>query len=193
MGRGKPMRKRFWRLRSNPLRRRDDIVEGWVVAAVWTVAVVGGTTVGLVAAHATEATLDQQRAQRHPVNAVLVADVPKPTVGKWSSGDKTLAKVRWTTPDGSSRTDRTLVDTGLKSGTHLVVWQDGRGTLVTEPPSATEAAVEGAVMGGFAGMSLVGGVYAVGALARWRLDQRRMAGWDREWDLIGPKWGHRTG
>lgn len=193
MGRGKPMRKRFWRLRSNPLRRRDDIVEGWVVLAVWTLAVVGGTTVGLVAAHATEATLDQQRAQRHSVSAVLLADVPKPTAGRLSSGDKTRAEVRWTAPDGSSRTDHTLVDTGLKSGTRVVVWQDGQGKLVTEPPSATEAAVEGAVMGGFAGLFLVGGVHAVGALARWRLDQRRMAGWDREWDLVGPQWGHRTG
>ncbi|WP_369029835.1 Rv1733c family protein [Streptomyces adonidis] len=193
MGRGKPTRKRFWRLRSNPLRRRDDIVEAWVVLAVWTLAVVGGTAVGLVAAHATEATLDQQRAERHTVNAVLLTDVPNPTTGRGSSGDKALAEVRWTAPDGSSRTDNTLVDTGLKSGTRVVLWQDGQGTLVTEPPSATEATVEGAVMGGFAGLSLVGGVHAVGALARRRLDQRRMAGWDREWDLVGPQWGHRTG
>lgn len=193
MGRGKPRMKRFWRLRSNPLRRRDDVVEAWVVLAVWTLAVVGGTTAGLVAAHATEATFDRQRAERHSVHAVLLADVPKPTAGRLSSGDKDVAEVRWTAPDGSSRTDSTLVDAGLKSGTRVVVWQDGRGTLVTEPPSATEATVEGAVMGGFAGLSLVGGVYAVGALARRRLDQRRMAGWDREWDLVGPQWGHRTG
>ncbi|MET8454242.1 hypothetical protein [Streptomyces sp. NPDC005209] len=193
MGRGKPMRKRFWRLRSNSLRRREDIVEGWVVPAVWTLAVVGGTTAGLATAHATEAVLDQQRAERHSATAVLLTDVPKPASGKWSSGDKTLAKVRWTAPDRSSRTDSTLVGTGLKSGTHVVVWQDGRGRLVTEPLTATEATAEGAVMGGFAGLSLLGGVYAVGALARRRLDQRRMAGWDREWDLVGPKWGHRTG
>lgn len=193
MGHGKPMKKRFWRLRSNPLRRRDDIVEAWVVLAVWTLAVVGGATAGLVTAHATEATLDQQRAERHAANAVLLSNVPKPTVGKSFSGDKAVAMVRWTAPDGSSRTDGTLVDTGLKSGARVVVWQDGQGTLVTEPPSATEATVEGAVMGGFAGLSLVGGVYAVGVLARWRLDQRRMAGWDREWDLVGPQWGHRTG
>ncbi|WP_405820563.1 hypothetical protein OG241_33190 [Streptomyces sp. NBC_01390] len=193
MGHGKPMRKRFWRLRSNPLRRRDDIVEAWVVLAVWILAVVGGTTVGLVAAHATEASLDEQRVERHSVHAVLLSDVPKPTSGEWSSGDKALAEVRWTAPDGSSRTHSTLVGTGLKSGTRVVVWQDGQGTLVTEPPSAREATVEGAVMGTFASFSLIGGVYTVGALARWRLDQRRMAGWDREWDMVGPQWGHRTG
>ncbi|MFI1444205.1 Rv1733c family protein [Streptomyces fructofermentans] len=193
MGRGKPTRKRFWRLRSNPLRRRDDIIEAWVVLAAWTFAVVGGTTAGLVTAHATEATLAQQRAERHSVHAVLLAHVPKPPAGRLSSGDKALAEVRWTASDGSNRTGSTLVDAGLRPGTRLVVWQDSHGALVTEPSSAAEAALEGAVMGGFAGLSLVGGVCAVGALARWRLDQRRMAGWDREWDLVGPKWGYRTG
>lgn len=193
MGRGKPMRKRFWRLRSNPLRRRDDIVEAWVVLAVWTLAVVGGSTAGLVAAQATEARLDQQRAERHAANAVLLADVAKPTTGKWSSGAKALAEVRWTAPDGSSRTDRTLVDTGLKSGARVVVWQDGQGALASEPLSATEATLEGAATGGLVGLSLVGGVHVLGVLTRRRLDQRRMAGWDREWDLVGPEWGHRTG
>jgi len=193
MRRGNPGRQRFWRWRSNPLRRRDDVVEAWVVLAVWTLTVVGGTTVGLVTAHATETMFDGQRADRHAVHAVLLADVPKPASGKWSSGDKDLAQVRWRAPDGSTHVDRTLVTVGLRSGTRVVVWQDGRGALVTEPPSATEAGVEAAVTGGFAGLALAGGVHTAGALARWRLDRRRMAGWDREWDLIGPKWGHRTG
>lgn len=31
----KPARMRFWRWRSNPLRRHDDIVEAWLVPTVW--------------------------------------------------------------------------------------------------------------------------------------------------------------
>jgi len=193
MGRGRQGRKRFWRWRSNPLRRRDDIAEAWVVLAVWILVLVGGTIVGLAAAHATASTLDRQRADRHSVPAVLLADVPRPTSGKWSSGDKDLAKVRWRAPDGSVRVDRTLVTVGLRAGTRVVVWEDARGTLVTEPPGPTEATLEAAVMGGFAALALAGSVCATGALVRRRLDQRRMAGWDREWDLVGPKWGHRTG
>lgn len=34
-------RKRFWRWRSNPLRRHDDIVEAWIVLAVWAVIAIG--------------------------------------------------------------------------------------------------------------------------------------------------------
>ncbi|WP_141202983.1 Rv1733c family protein [Streptomyces griseorubiginosus] len=193
MGRGRQGTKRFWRWRSNPLRRREDIAEAWVVLAMWLLVVVGGMTVGLVAAHATASTLDRQRTDRHSVHAVLLADVPRPASGKWSSGDKALAKVRWRSPDGSAHVDRTLVTPGLRAGSRVVVWEGGRGTLVTEPPSATEATLEAAVMGGLAALALAGSVCAAGAAVRRRLDQRRMAGWDREWDLVGPKWGHRTG
>ncbi|MPY40171.1 hypothetical protein FNH04_09685 [Streptomyces phyllanthi] len=39
-----------WRWRSNPLRRRDDVIEAWIVVAVWTVMVLGGALVGAVTA-----------------------------------------------------------------------------------------------------------------------------------------------
>ncbi|MFF7168876.1 MULTISPECIES: hypothetical protein [Streptomyces] len=90
---------------------------------------------------------------------------------------------------GTVRTDRTLVDTGLKDGSR---WQDGNGTLATAPPSTREAALEAGVLGALAGLVLVGTVHAAGALARWRLDRRRVEAWGREWDLVGPRWGHRT-
>ncbi|AVH54726.1 MULTISPECIES: Rv1733c family protein [Streptomyces] len=193
MSGGKRVGKRFWRWRSNPLRRRDDIVEAWIVLAVWAVVAAGGMVAGLVTAHAADETFPQQRVERTSVRAVLLSDVPKPSPGRWSSGDKTPAKVRWTAPDGSTRTGRALVDTGLKAGTGVVVWQDRHGTLTTAPPSSTEAAVEAGALGTFAGLALAGAVHVVGAVARWRLDRRRVDGWGREWDLVGPQWGHRTG
>lgn len=193
MGGCKPVRKRLWRWRSNPLRRRDDVVEAWIVLAVWMLVAVGGTAAGLTAANATDETFARQRAERHPVRAVLLADVPTHTSAVRSSGDKALADIRWTAPDGSTRTDRTLVGTGLKAGTELTVWQDRHGTLTTAPPNDTEAALEAGLMGTLAGLALTGAVYATGALARWRLDRRRIDRWGREWDLMGPKWGHRTG
>ncbi|MFI9830957.1 hypothetical protein ACIHIX_25140 [Streptomyces sp. NPDC051913] len=188
----KRSRKHFWRWRSNPLRRRDDIVEAWVVLAVWAVVAVGGAITGLVTAHTADDALAQRRAGRHPVRAVLLADVPHRTPAVRSSSDKALAKVRWTAPDGSTRTDNVLVDTGLKAGTHVVAWQDGRGTWVAAPPSSGAAAVEAGVLGAAAGLALAGAVLAVGAVARSRLDRRRIDTWGREWDLVGPKWGHRT-
>lgn len=192
MGGGKQVGTRCWRWRSNPLRRRDDVVEAWIVLAVWAVVAVGGTVAGLVTATTAEETFARQRAERHPVRAVLLADVPTRASAVRSSGDKALAKIRWTAPDDSARTDLTLVDTGLRAGTGLTVWQDGHGTLATAPPSPSEATVEAGLLGTFAGLALTGAVYAMGALARWRLDRRRIDEWGREWDLVDPKWGHRT-
>ncbi|MFE1841067.1 Rv1733c family protein [Streptomyces sviceus] len=189
----KAARKRFWRWRSNPLRRRDDIVEAWIVLAVWAVVAVGGTAAGLVTARAADEVFARQRVERHPVRAVLLTDVSERAATIRSSSDKVLARIRWTAPDGSARTDETLVETGLRAGTHVLVWQDGHGRLVTEPPTTTEAAVEAAVMGTGAALALAGAVHAAGAVARRRLDRRRVDAWGREWDLVGPQWGHRTG
>ncbi|MGW7169616.1 hypothetical protein ACWGH3_30930 [Streptomyces sp. NPDC054884] len=46
MRKAKRTRQRWWRWRRNPLRRQADIVEAWIVLAVWTVIVLGGTLVG---------------------------------------------------------------------------------------------------------------------------------------------------
>ncbi|MEU1166807.1 hypothetical protein ABZ372_43290, partial [Streptomyces sp. NPDC005921] len=73
------------------------------------------------------------------------------------------------------------------------LWQDGRGQLVAEPPDAAEAGLEAGVLGAGAAGATAGVVLGAGAVARWRLDRRRIARWGREWDLVEPKWGHRTG
>ncbi|MGW9031205.1 Rv1733c family protein [Streptomyces sp. NPDC055722] len=188
----RPVRKPFWRWRSNPLRRREDVVEAWIVLAAWTVAALGGTAAGLVTAHAADETFAQQRADRHAVHAVLVTDVAQPAPALRAPGGKAFAEVRWTTPDGAASTGLTQVDTGLKAGSGVVVWQDGHGTLAAAPTSSGEASVEAGVLGAFAGLALTGAVQTVGAFARWRLDQRRTDAWGREWDLVGPRWGHTT-
>lgn len=186
-------RKRLWRWRGNPLRRRDDIIEAWIVLAVWVVAAVGGTVVGLVTAHASDEMFARQRAERSSVHAALLTDVPRNVAGIGTTSGRTAARVRWTDPSGSVHTDETLVEDGLKAGTEVVVWTDDRGEITTEPPSLTEAAVEGGVLAAAATLALAGLAFGAGAVARWRLDRRRIAQWDSEWDLVGPEWGHKTG
>ncbi|MFD7406831.1 hypothetical protein ACFV7R_30065 [Streptomyces sp. NPDC059866] len=186
-------KKRFWRWRNNPLRRRGDIVEAWVVLAVWVVIAVGGAVVGLMTADAADEVFARQRAERVPVRAVLLTDVPRSVAGAGTTSDKTAARVRWTDPDGSVHTDKTLVNIGLKAGARTVVWTDGRGEITAEPPSPTEAAVEAGVLATGAALAFAGLVFGAGALARWRLDQQRIEQWGREWDLVGPRWGHKTG
>ncbi|WP_420709208.1 hypothetical protein [Streptomyces sp. AS58] len=46
--------KRLWRWRSNPLRRREDVVEAWVVLTVRVIVAVAGAVAGLVTARSAE-------------------------------------------------------------------------------------------------------------------------------------------
>ncbi|WP_328433444.1 Rv1733c family protein [Streptomyces sp. NBC_00425] len=190
MTRSETRRKRLWRWRNNPLRRRDDIVEAWIVLAVWAVVAVGGTVAGLVTAHAADDTFARQRTDRQAVRAVLLDDVPRTALAMGGTVDRRMTAVSWRTPEGSPRTDETLADTGLKAGAHITVWQDSQGRLIAAPPSTTEATIESGFLGTVAAASLAGLVFGTGAVVRWRLDRRRIDQWGREWDLVGPQWGH---
>ncbi|MCX5001647.1 hypothetical protein OHB05_03245 [Streptomyces sp. NBC_00638] len=182
-----------WRWRRNPLRRRDDVFEAWIVLIVWMVMVLGGTVAGLVTAHAADASFTRLRHDRHAIPAVLVessgAAVP---AGEGAVYDQVRAKVRWTAPDGSVHTGRALVESGHKAGAHVVIWMDMKGRLVGAPPSAGAATAEASLLGIGAAVSLGGLVFGAGSLARWRLDQRRYDRWAREWERLGPQWGHKT-
>ncbi|MFI9155798.1 hypothetical protein [Streptomyces sp. NPDC053367] len=184
----------LWRWRTNPLRRRDDLVEAWVVLAVWLIALVGGIVTGALVARAADASFAEQRAERTPVRAVVLADAPSDGPHAGTVADRVRAKVRWTAPDGTTRTGVALVERGHRTGSAVVVWQDARGTLAPEPPTSAEASVEAGLLGGAAAIAFSGTVVGAGAVVRWRLDRRRLDLWGREWELVGPRWGgHKTG
>ncbi|MCZ4602719.1 hypothetical protein O3S80_02820 [Streptomyces sp. Lzd4kr] len=191
--RTKPMKRLLWRWRTNPLRRHDDILEAWTVLAVWTVIALGGTLVGAVTAEAADDSFTQQRSERHAVGAVLVDSTPGTALaGRGTMSDRVRATVRWTASDGSARTGQTLVDTGQKAGSKVVVWLDDTDRLTREPQSVTEASVEAAVLGTGAAVAFGGFVYGAGRVVRWRLDQRRYDQWGKEWEETGPQWRRKT-
>ncbi|MFF7643848.1 hypothetical protein [Streptomyces canus] len=188
-------RKRLlWRWRSSPLRRHDDVVEAWIVLAVWTVIALGGALVGALAAHATGESLASLRAERHTVRAVLLESTTRAVLaGAGVSTDGRVgAEVRWRASDGTSRTGRAQVDAGQKAGTRVLVWTDTDGKLTKEPPTATGAAVEAVVVGAGAAFAFGGVTFAAGRALRWRLDRRHYDQWGREWALVGPQWRRRT-
>ncbi|WP_324612173.1 hypothetical protein [Streptomyces sp. MMG1533] len=175
------------------MRRHTDIVEAWIVLAVWTVIALGGTLVGLVTAHAADESFAQLRRERHSVPAVLMESTfgAVPT-GEGTAPERVRAKVRWTASDGSTRTGRTLVDSGRKAGSKVVIWMNSQGQLAAEPPTAGAAAAEAALFGTGAALAFGGLTFAAGRLAQWRLDQQRYDQWGREWDQAGPQWGRKA-
>ncbi|MGW7528836.1 Rv1733c family protein [Streptomyces sp. NPDC054783] len=181
----------LWRWRSNPIRRHDDILEAWLLLVLWALIAVGGTIVGLVTARAADHVFAQQRAERIPVRAVLLNDVPRtPTSG--TGRDLALVRVRWTAPNGSAHNGTTLLSTVRKADSTVRIWIDAQGRLSTQPPTPARAAVEAGLMGTAAAPALSGAVFGGGSIGRCYLDRRRLAQWDREWNLVGPQWGHRT-
>ncbi|SED85170.1 hypothetical protein SAMN05216533_0729 [Streptomyces sp. Ag109_O5-10] len=136
----------------------------------------GGAATALVTAHAADAVLAQQRAERRSVRAVLLDDVPRATPAIGTTTDRRTAAVGWTTSDGSTHPGRTLVDTGLQAGSKVTVRQDGRGRLTSAPPDPTEAAIESGFLAATATAALGGPVFAGGAVARRPLDRRRSTG-----------------
>ena len=182
----------LWRWRSNPLRRRDDVLEAWFLLAVWALVVVGGTLVGLVTAQAAGHSFGRQRAERTPVRAVLLADAPRSAIAG-TGNHLTSARVRWTAPDRTPHNGSTLVSGGQRAGAAVEIWLDAQGRPSSAPLTAGEATAESALLGASAALALTGAAFGVRCAGRWWLDRRRIEEWDREWALFGPRWGHKTG
>jgi len=178
---------RLWRWRSNPLRRRSDRVEAWIVLLTWILALVSGVLLGLVTSGAMEHGLAVRRAEARPVSAVLTEDAT--TSG--SDGDMAWVKVRWIAADGSRHTGRTQVPPSSAAGARVTVWTDPEGHLVSKPPTAAEARMQAALGGVLVGLSVGTGVLVGGRLGRGCLDRRRMADWEAEWKQVGPQWRKR--
>ncbi|WP_405910085.1 hypothetical protein OG742_41225 [Streptomyces sp. NBC_00828] len=181
----------LWRWRRNPLRRRSDALEAWIVLIAWALTVFGGVFIGLAATQSVEHGLAQQRAEWHSVPARLTADAPHSSPTE-SEADRVWAKVSWTAPDGSVRAGQARVSTGATAGTSVTVWTDSDGRLVTKPATESQAQLRASLVGVLVGMSASVVPFVCGRLVRGRLERRRTEQWDEEWERFGPLWGRRT-
>ncbi|MGW2742248.1 Rv1733c family protein [Streptomyces sp. NPDC001450] len=179
----------LWRWRRNPLRRRADVVEAWVVLAAWLLTVLAGVLAGLAAARSVEHGLARERAAWHPSVAHVVAQAPGRATSAGAGGERVWAEVRWTVADGSARTGQARVAPGSKAGAPVIVWTDPQGHLVTRPTTASEAAFRATLIGGLVGVSAAVVPFVGGRVLRGRLERRRMDRWDAEWARLGPQWG----
>ncbi|MEU6772540.1 hypothetical protein [Streptomyces sp. NPDC046759] len=181
----------LWRWRRNPLKRRADVLEAWVLLGAWLLTVLAGVVAGLVADRVVENGLARERATWRPAVAQVVGRAPGTTRlhNHAAAGDRVWAKVRWTVPDGSAHTGQVRVEPGSKAGTPVTVWTDPQGRLVSRPTSAAESAFRGGLIGCLVGVSAAAVPFVGGLALRGRLERRRMKAWDTEWARLGPQWG----
>ncbi|MFJ9735412.1 hypothetical protein ACIRUL_29400 [Streptomyces sp. NPDC101171] len=182
----------LWRWRRNPLRRRADVLEAWVVLAAWLLTVLAGVSAGLAAARSVDDGLARERAAWRPAVARVVAKAPGRSASETSGAERVWAEVRWTAADGSAHSGQARVAPGSAAGSPVTVWTDPRGHLVSRPATASEAAFRAVLMGGLVGLSAAAVPFVGGLALRGRLERRRMDDWDAEWARLGPQWGRKT-
>ncbi|PWI20161.1 hypothetical protein DI272_42890 [Streptomyces sp. Act143] len=185
----------LWRWRRNPLRRRADKVEAWLVLGAWLLTVLAGVSAGLAASRSVEGTLARERVEWRQVEALLVAKAPGTFAGQTgtASSDQVWAKVRWAAPDGSSRTGQVRVRPGSAAGTPVAVWTDTEGRLVTRPATAAQAHLRAALIGALVGVSAAIVPFVAGRTLCGRLERRRIDQWDAEWARFGQQRGRTAG
>jgi hypothetical protein len=133
-----------------------------------------------------------QLAHWRQVPALLTATAPSPADTGYAGGDLSQVRAKWTAPDGAGRAGEILADPGSRAGSKVLLWVNSAGTP-TGPPLlghqvGEQAALAAVVAAAMLGLVLVG----AGWVARRALDARRMAAWDAEWRVTGPRWSpHR--
>ncbi|MDF3145678.1 MULTISPECIES: hypothetical protein [unclassified Streptomyces] len=193
MAASKCTRVRLWRWRRSPLRRRSDLIEAWVVLCGWVFALVAALFAGLAAADAVVHSAQEQRAQSHKVTAVLVKDAEDPGPSRVTTDHLVWATVRWTEPDGSTRTDEARVPPKAQAGSKVEVWADRHGAIANEPLSESELVLHSIAGGVLAGAATAGIVLGSTWVVRLGLERRRLEQWAAEWERMDTPWGWKTG
>ncbi|MHC5905494.1 Rv1733c family protein [Streptomyces sp. S6] len=183
----------LWRWRRNPLRRRSDVVEAWVLLGAWACAVLTGVLAGWAAADSMERGLARERAEWHTVRGTLTeaAAAPSTELRSPSRTEHLWTKVTWPGPDGAPHSGQVRVAAGSPAGTLVDVWTDAQGRLVTEPTTPSQARLRSTLVGTLAGATSAAIPFVTGRLLRSRLERRRLDQWGADWARFDPLWGRR--
>ncbi|MFJ9542165.1 hypothetical protein ACIRPX_33570 [Streptomyces sp. NPDC101225] len=179
----------LWRWRRNPLRRRIDVVEAWIILAAWLCAVAGGLAAAWVTGSRADAGYDRMRAARHPVQALVVKTADSQATTGPTSKRRVRATVRWTGADGHAHSGVTQVKAGLSPGDGIRVWANAQNQLTPAPLSPTNAMFQSAMVGltaaGGTGVVVLLGLQGLQAY----LGRRRMHLWADDWERADRRWG----
>jgi hypothetical protein len=179
---------------SNPLRRRSDVLEAWLLPAA---AVVFLALCPLVAwltgmwVRADNAATQRAQQSWHPVSAVLLHAAAGPEFTDQGANTWTVWEpARWTL-DGRQHTGSIPVSAGSAAGSTQTVWLDSHGHVHVPPltPAQLGQTVDAAMLISLAGLAVVVSILTL--LARWILDRRRLARWETGWLAVGPSWSHK--
>lgn len=179
----------------NPLRRREDLIEGWLmpVAVVVFLAlspVVAIATGALV--HADNAASRHVEASYRPVRGVLLQSAPGPEESDDGANAWLVSTpARWM---AGGRPHRGYVPAPARTaaGSVVTVWLDRAGRVELPPLTSAQASdrVIVATVTALAALAML--LAGLPWLGRKVLDRRRLAGWEAGWLAVGPRWTRQT-
>lgn len=178
----------------NPLRRRSDVLEAWLLPAAVVVFLVLCPLVAVLTGlwvRADNAAVQRAQQSWHTVPAVLLRAAPGPQFTDQGANTwTTWEPARWTV-NGRQHTGSIPVAAGSPAGSTQTVWLDGRGQVHVPPQTQARLSetVDAAMLIAVAGVAVVVG--ALMLLGRWFLDRRRLASWEAAWLAVGPRWSHQ--
>lgn len=182
------------RLDRNPLRRATDRVETAVLALLVAAFLIGAPFAALAAGAWVHGMARQtqlaQEASRRQVTAVALAVAQSPA---GTGGELILqARARWLAPDGREVTGEVPVPPGTVAGGKVQVWTDQAGGIAGAPLTDSQVAEQTTIAEGTAVVAAAAVLALAGALTRWTINKRRMANWDADWQVTGPRWTTRA-
>lgn len=184
---------RFLGWDGNPLRRGIDRAESLAMTVLIGVLVIAGPVLAVsVGRVADAAALRQQHAEKgwYPTTATLThgADESMTDASDW---DIAWVRAKWTLRNGSQEQGVVATALDARAGQHIPIWLTSTGRLTHPPLSETDIRdqVTFAILLTVTGWAVA---LALGAVAvRLLANRRRMAGWQREWDVSGPLWSRQ--
>ncbi len=175
----------------NPLRRRSDVVEGWLLpVALVAFLMLAPLVAGLAGAGIRADDAAAQRAERtwRPVSAVLLEAAPGPMMpDNGANAWLVWTPARWAA-GGRMRTGAVPAPSGTAAGATVRVWLDRTGKVQVPPLTAAGADHRVALAMGFALIGLALFLAGLLLLVRHVLERRRLAGWEAAWLAVGPQW-----
>jgi hypothetical protein len=175
----------------NPLRRRLDLIDGWLLpAAIAAFVALGPLLAGGIGlwVHADNAAAQRAERSWHEVRATVLQPVPGPAAaGNGSDTWLVSTPARWTA-GGRTQTGDVPAPAGTSRDAVVPVWLNRAGHVQAPPLTAGEARDRIVVAALFALAGLAVLLTILAALARWLLDRKRLAGWEAAWRSVGPRW-----
>jgi hypothetical protein len=177
----------------NVLRRRWDAIESAIAAGLIAVFLIASPLAAIGAARLVgRDVLRQARIERswRQVTATLAHRRAGPPSGSADVRVGQSARARWTA-GGQSRAGWVPVSPAAAKSGKVTVWVDADGGLTGAPPALPSLGLEEWLSAASAVLGVAIILVMAGAGAHRLLDRRRMAGWERAWEVAGPDWCRR--